>query len=745
MRKLVWFAIGFGGACAFGAYCYGFWLLPAAVVFLLLAVLFRVLVHWEKYCGIAAVVCFGITAGLCWFAAYDTVYLKSARMSDGETAALTIEVSDYSYETKYGCAFDGRAKIGGRVYQVRAYLNERAKLEPGERVSGQFRLRLTAGGGEEEPLYHQGKGIFLLAYQKGDCVIQDCREIRLPDYPALWRQKLKDLIDASFPSDTAGFCKALLLGDKTGIDYETSTAFRLSGVSHVIAVSGLHVSILLGFVYLITGRRRVLTSVIGIPVVLIFAAIAGFTPSIVRASIMQIVVMLAMLFNREYDPPSSLSFAALTMLVINPMVITSVSFQLSVGCMAGIFLFAERIRGWMMDGKRFGRWKGMITNWFSGSVSVTLSSMVFTTPLVAVYFGAVSLIGVVTNLLTLWIITAIFYGIMAVCVAACFSTGIAGVLGSILAWPIRYVLTVTKLLSKFPLAAVYTKSIYIVLWLIFAYVLLAIYLIGKKKPAALFAGLLAAGLLLAVTASWVEPLLYECRVTVLDVGQGQSILLQSGGKTFLIDCGGDYSDEAADTAADTLLSQGISRVDGIVLTHYDADHAGGLGYLLTRIDTDVLFLPYIEDKDSVGRALAAQVGERACYVGDDLELTGDGLKLSVFAPLSVGSGNESCISVLFRTENCDILITGDMGQEMEKILLKLHELPELELLIVGHHGSKYSTCEELLAVTTPEYAFISVGEGNSYGHPTQEVLDRLAKYGCIVYRTDQNGTIIFRR
>ena len=194
-----------------------------------------------------------------------------------------------------------------------------------------------------------------------------------------------------------------------------------------------------------------------------------------------------------------------------------------------------------------------------------------------------------------------------------------------------------------------------------------------------------------------------------------------------------------------LLSQGISRVDGIVLTHYDADHAGGLGYLLTRIDTDVLFLPYIEDKDGVGRALAAQVGERACYVGDDLELTGDGLKLSVFAPLSVGSGNESCISVLFQTENCDILITGDMGQEMEKILLKLHELPELELLIVGHHGSKYSTCEELLAVTTPEYAFISVGEGNSYGHPTQEVLERLAKYGCIVYRTDQNGTIIFRR
>jgi competence protein ComEC len=248
-----------------------------------------------------------------------------------------------------------------------------------------------------------------------------------------------------------------------------------------------------------------------------------------------------------------------------------------------------------------------------------------------------------------------------------------------------------------------------------------------------------------VTVSWVEPLLDRCRVTALDVGQGQAILLQSGGKTFLVDCGGDYSEDSADITADALLSQGIGRLDGIILTHYDEDHSGGLTYLLERIETDLLLLPYIEDEQKVGSALAQQAGERACFVSEDLEITYDSAKISVFAPLIFDSDNESCISILFQTENCDILITGDMGRELELRLMEKHPLPELELLIAGHHGSRHSTCKELLAATTPECVFISVGADNAYGHPHQEVLDRLEAYDCRVYRTDQNGTIIFRR
>ena len=244
--------------------------------------------------------------------------------------------------------------------------------------------------------------------------------------------------------------------------------------------------------------------------------------------------------------------------------------------------------------------------------------------------------------------------------------------------------------------------------------------------------------------SWVEPVLNECRITVLDVGQGQAILMQSEGKTFLVDCGGEYDEGAADTTAETLLAQGISKLDGVILSHYDRDHCGGLPYLLTRIDTHNLFLPYAEDTDSVAPTLQRLSDGDLTTVKEDIVLTYGNVKITIFAPLSYKSGNESSMCVLFQTENCDILITGDRNIQTEEMLLSRRELPKLELLIAGHHGADTSTSEKLLELTKPEYVFVSVGENNRYGHPSQVVLDRLAKYGCMVYCTDEYGTLIYK-
>jgi len=745
VRKLMWFTLGFGAASAFCAYYYVPWLWIAAMAALVLAVGVLVGMRWFSALRIGAAIALGIAVGIVWFLAYDGLYLNEARAIDGKTRSARIEITDHSFETDYGSGFDGAVSLNGRSYNVRGYLNGRWELQPGDILSGEFEFRLTTDGGRKEPTFHRGKGIFLIVYQRSECTVTAAEEIAPVHYPAIWRQQLTQIIENSLPSDVSGFAKALLLGDRTDIDYETSTSFKVSGISHVIAVSGLHVAILFGLIYLITARRRLLTAVIGIPTVLIFAAIAGFSPSVVRASIMQCLVMAAMLFDREYDPPTSLAFAALVMLTVNPLVITSVSFQLSVGCMAGIFLFSERIRGWLMEDKRLGRWNGRITWWAASSVSVTLSAMVFTTPLVAVYFGAVSLVGIVTNLLTLWVITFIFYGVMLVCAVGCFSTGIAALLGWLVAWPIRYVLTVAGWLAELPLAAVYTKSVYIVMWLVFCYGLLVVFLCVRKKQPLLFGCAGIVGLILAVLLSWAEPMLDECRVTALDVGQGQCILLQSEGRTFIVDCGGSHSEDAADIAAETLLSQGISRVDGIILTHYDTDHVGGTEYLLSRIDTDTLFLPFVEDPDGTADVLSQLVGQGTQTVREDTLLTYGDTKLTIFAPVSYKSGNESSMCVLFQTKNCDILITGDRDIRTEGILLRHTNLPKLEVLIVGHHGARNSSGPDLLAATRPEFVLISVGANNPYGHPAQEVLDRLAEYDCKILRTDQYGTIVFRR
>ncbi len=739
MRILMWFAAGFAAACALGAYCYGSYLLLLALFALLASVGLFVLRN-RKVLRILAIVMLGFALGIGWFLCFNGYHLQSAREADGKTLEITIEAQGYSTQTEYGCGFSGNVTLGEQSYTARVYLRSEEQIRPGDQVSGSFLLEMHAIPGQK-PDYLSGNGVWLTASQRSETVQILHGAPSFQHYPQVLRQKLLDVLDRCIPEDAAGFAKALLLGDTSDIDYATNRIFQTAGISHVIAVSGMHVSILFSLLYVISARHRLITAALGIPVILLFAAVAGWTPSIVRAAIMQCLFILALLLDRDYDPLTALGFAGLVMLIGNPMVIAFVSFQLSFSCMVGIFLCYAPLQSFFLGKSR----KGKLRRALAASIAATLSAMTFTTPLIALYFGNVSLIGVATNLVTLWLISAVFYGLMAVCILYFCSGTLATLLGTGIAVLIRIILWIAKLFSQVPLAAVYTQSVYISLWLVFCYALLAIHLLKRKKQTVLFSALAVLGLCVSLCFSWMEPLLYECQVTALDVGQGQCILLQSQGKTFLVDCGGDYGPDAADAAAQELLSQGISRVDGMILTHFDSDHVGGAEFLLQRIDIGALYLPFSEDEDGIGEQLENRTGKPAQYVSEDLVLTYGDTKLTIFAPVSYESGNESSMCILFQTKNCDILITGDRDVQTEKILLQRYRLPKLELLVVGHHGAKTSTCRELLEQTNPEYAIISVGQDNFYGHPHQEVLERLQEFNCKVLRTDQYGTIRFRR
>ena len=738
MRKLMWFTIGFAAACGLCAYTLLVeWVIPLiSAAALVLAILMGCTMRWKTFRP-AAFACLGCILGFVWFLIFRGWYLQPAIRLDGVEREAAFTASDYGYETDYGSAVDGVLLLEDQYYQTRIYLDGKKEIAPGDQILGMFRFRVTTPDGQEESTYHQGKGIFLLAYQEGDVQIDSAEETPWWCFPSVLRQQINGVLQSCFPEDVAAFSKALLLGDGDDLSYETDTAFKLSGIRHIIAVSGLHISILYGLISFLTAKKRFLTAIVGIPVLLLFAAVAGFTPSVVRACIMVGLMMLATLFDREYDSPTELAFACLVMLVLNPLVITSVSFQLSVGCVAGILLFNTPIHKWMKD--KFKN-AGRLQNWLCSSVSVTLSAMSLTTPLSAYYFGAVSLVGAVTNLLTLWIVNLIFNGIIIVCLASLLSGSFSAIMGSILAWPIRYVLFMADILGELPFAAVYTRSSYITVWLVFCYCLLAFYLLVRRKRPLILGCCAATGLCLALLASWAEPLLDDTRVTVLDVGQGQSILLQSEGRTYLVDCGGDSDIKTADIVAETLLSQGVDHLDGILLTHYDRDHAGALSNLLTRIRTDLLLLP-----DTVNELTPPDIEGEILYVDETVSLSFGDAEITVYGPIYSGSSNENSLCVLFDTEKCDILITGDRSDFGERMLMRKTELPDVDLLIAGHHGSRYSTSEELLQTVQPEVVIISVGADNTYGHPAPELLERLEKYGCTVYRTDISGTIIYRR
>ena len=728
----MWFAIGFSLAC--GLYCYGLpvdWIVPIFLGSLSFSIAGLFSGMWKRM----SLMCLAVSLGFGWCLGYSAWHLETAKNLDGQQVDLTITATDYSWETAYGSAVDGKVELNGKSYRIRTYINDTEPLEPGDTVTGTFRMRYTPGG-EESATYHPGKGIFLLGYQRGDAAIY--RNTDSGFSAAKLAREIKVRLWELFPENLAPFTQALLLGDSTKLDYEMETTFRVSGIRHIIAVSGLHISILYSLLSAVTFRKRFLTALLGFPVLFLFTGVAGFTPSVTRACIMVCLMILAQLFNKEYDSPTALAFAALMMLIVNPMVITSVSFQLSVGCVAGIQLFNAPISNWLKTLIGDPKGKGIVPvvkRWFISSISVSVSAMSLVTPLCAYYFGNVSLVGVLTNLLTLWIVNLVFNGLVLTCLLSLMSMKLAGGLVTVLCLPIRFVLWISKVLAGLPLASVYTVSPYIMAWLIFVYILLGLFLV-KRKHLPIMISATVLGLCLSLMASWLEPLGDELRVTVLDVGQGQSILLQAEGKTFLVDCGGDSDEETADIAAEMLLSQGISQLDGVIVTHCDADHAGGLQNLLTRVAADVILYPATEE--------LILPGENLYPVSEDTQLDIQTGKVRIFAPIGVADSNENSLCVLFTVADCDILITGDRGSLGEMALLS-NQLPDVELLIAGHHGSKYSTTEALLEAVRPDYIFISAGADNPYGHPAQEMLDRVEKIGAQVYRTDLHGTLTFRR
>ena len=693
----------------------------------------------------------GLSAGLLWLCAYTALFHTGAEALAGSEETVEAVAADWPRETAYGCSVAVRVcpEEGGSV-KTQLYLaagkdGSLPALRPGDRLtfSGRFRLADTVAGEESE--YYHARGITLIAYADGGATAV-IRPERIPPryWPAWIAKALKDSVRRCFPDSAAPLAAALITGDRSGLPGALYSALRRSGIAHVVAVSGLHVSVLSGLLAVLLGRRRH-SAVAGILLVFFFAAVAGDSPSVLRAAFMQSMLLLAPLLGRENDTPTSLCAILLLLLVHNPYAAASVSLQLSFAAVAGICLFTGRLwERW--DGKlpRKGL-GGKALRFAAASLATTLGAVVFTTPLSAYYFGSVSLIAPVTNLLTLWAVSGAFLGALAVALLGLLFPAAAALAAWAAALPVWYLQKMAELLSRLPFASVGTDSIYLRLWLLLGYALLLLWLFwrGEQKRMLLpvgAGGLCLCAALLLTAASRTSGRL---SVSVLDVGQGQSVVLYSQGRCALVDCGGSGLSDPGDTAADYLQSLGTARLDLLVLTHYHTDHACGVPQLLERLEVERLLLPDVEPEEPLRREIeaAAQAhGVELVYLTQDAHVTLGGASLRVYAPLGDGGANEEGLSVLCTAGAFDALITGDMNAAVERRLIKYGALPDLELLVAGHHGSKYATSEELLLATTPERAVLSVGY-NTYGHPADETLERLAAAGCEIYRTDWMGTV----
>ncbi len=741
MRKLAIFSCSFAAACA--AYI---WLISPIIALM---------------CGIAAVavaalICFlptdaakririasiALALGLLWSYGYETLKIVPLRGLCGENVRLEATVSGYPEKTDYGYRVEASIRGG----TVMLYLNGNyGGLKPSDRISLEAEVIDVSRGGEDENLYFQSRDISLLAFQNSPPIIEHAEHIEMKYLPTHWAHTIRDRIETLFPDDTEGFMRALLTGDKEGIGYAAKNQMSETGLSHVFSVSGMHVSLLVGFVMLLVRRKRI-AAICSIVVMFVFAAMLGFAPSVSRAMIMNTVLILAPIVRRENDPATSLSCALFIILLTNPWALANIGLQLSFLSMAGIFLFASKINK-RITAHRFAQGNGVkarIICAMSVNFSTSLAATVMTIPLIAYTFGTISLISPLANLLLLNLISMIFTAGFAILLLGVI-TPIGTALAWLLSWAVRFVLTVMDFLAGLPFASVYSDVIYFAAWLVCAYLMLAFFFsFGRERKLRELIAAALATLLCAIGFSMID--VPTQSVCVLDVGQGQSIFMHSGNFTAMVDCGGDSADAAGETAIRAIVQSGHTELDALILTHYDKDHTCGLERLLEKIKVHYLFLPDISD-DQGRRAQIIKAAENAhiqiSFVRDDMRLETSDACIRLIAPVSDRSVNEG-LCVLMSLGECDILITGDMSIDSEHELLRTHELPQVEILVAGHHGAKNSTSAALLRRTSPQTVLISVGE-NSYGHPSQEVLERIVQAGASVLRTDLSGDITIKR
>ena len=748
MRKLGWFSLGFGAALAIFA-----WLVKSPWGFVpgvLCAAAFAVLMLAKRGWSRAALAALGLCVGFCWFSAYDLLFAAPIRSLAGQTVAAEAVARDDAQPTSYGRSVYADAVIEGRRARVLLYYSDEITVRPGDALRFTAEFRTPA----DDDLYYRSNGVSLVGV-----VRKDTLEVREGggsprSFPLRLRRALKDQIRAVFPEDAAPFVTALLTGDRSGLSFSDKNALSVSGISHIVAISGMHVAILLGLISLLCGNRRTLTALIGLPVVAVFTLMTGAMPSVVRASVMQTIWLLAPLLGRENDPPTSLGAAALCVLAPNPWAVANLSFQLSFGAMAGMLLLTGPIYRRVGDlplirrslRNRFAR---PPVKYILGTVAATLGAGIFTMPLIAIRLDMVSLASILTNLLTLWAVSLLFELSLAACLLGAVWLAPARLLGYPAAILVRYILGVARLMTSLPMSAVYTRNAFILPWLLFSYLAMGCCLLPDGKRAAVPAVCACViTLCLSLWLGWIDGGGRGLQLTMLDVGQGQCLVFEDGGVTVVYDCGGDGGEKAGETAARYVLSRGQSRLDALVLSHYDLDHAGGVCQLLERIDVALLYLPDVPDGSGTREQIeksAAERGVQIYYVNQDEQLSFFSSTITLFAPVADGTDNEASVALLYSRDEFDVLATGDMPSSAERLLLSRYRLPDVEVLVAGHHGSAGSTCDTLLEQTQPETVLISVGKHNSYGHPAEETLARIEAKGAQILRTDECGNITIRR
>ena len=593
------------------------------------------------------------------------------------------------------------------------------------------------------------------------------------------RSRLAESLEASMPEPAAGLAAAMLLGLRSGVSAETSDAFRGAGLAHLLAISGMHVGIVLGLAMLasraLLGRRRGLYLVAPFLLVWAYVLLAGAPPSAVRAALMASAFLLALAAGRLPTAVNALGLAAFVMLLVEPRTLWDRSFQLSFSAMAGVLFIGLPVRAWAAERAEALRDRlpaaahSLAVGALSGLI-VSLGAFLGAAPLVAFNFGAVPLLGAPATLAALAVMPLFLGGAALAAAVGLLLPPLAAVLGWLPALLGLFLAGLADATAAVPGSSIAIEGL-AANWVWGAYALggaaAAVALRRRWTPAA--REVLAAVwrgpasrvegaavlilLLVLAAAPWVhtatagDGLLH---LDVLDAGQGDALLLTTpSGATALIDGGPNPRETIA--AIDGLLPLGKLRIDVAILTHAQADHMNGLLELARRGRIDRVVAPPPAEDDRWDDELAGLGVPVVEAVRGMTVALPDGVLIEALNPPdppiegTASYVNNNGIAARVSYRDASALLMADLFVETEYALIDDGLLLDADILKAGHHGSRSSTSQELLDAASPVAAVISAGADNPFGHPAPEVVERLsAAVGADrLFLTAEHGRVRF--
>lgn len=634
-------------------------------------------------------------------------------------------------------------------------------LDYGRRVKIRGELALPKGrrnpGGFDYQAYLAGNGVSATVFaMPSDVVIQKGQGANVLEASGLRiRNAVIDVINKTLPTQQAGLLNGMLIGYREGLDKNVQSAFSEAGITHIMAVSGANIAFIIFPLLFLFKKMRVgsrMSYLITLGVLVLFVYVTGFEPSVVRAVLMAGIVLLGKILLREADIFTSLSLAAILMLLHNPLLLSNIGFQLSFAATLSLVLFYPPIKEKIQH--------RCLPDFIADVLAATLAAQIGVLPISVYHFNQISIISILSNLLVVPLTQLITILGFAMAIIGQVSLGISQWIGYVNCSLLSFVLYVTKVSAEMPFSTVTVATPRLLL--VFLYYAIVIFLLWYKPlyhPQISFeAYIYGAAILMAVFAvPYLIPRGLE--VVFLDVGQGDSIFIRTAaGKTVLVD-GGDYSSKTSKSSSmgDTvvipfLLDYGVMKLDLVVATHGHDDHIQGLRPVLRNFPVSKLVLPKNPDYESEFRSLLDEGQKRrfdvvTCSRGDRIGLDKNTF-LDVlhpkegFIPQNTTLNNGSIVLKL-DYKDTEILLTGDIEEEVEKLLLEDGIDVTSDFLKVAHHGSQTSSIQAFVGAVKAKACAISVGR-NNFGHPSADVVERFENAGVNLFRTDRDGGIVVK-